>query len=65
MEKFIFSPESLQRLTTAQRDALLRIGTAYSAQIEVWTAFDLPADYVAFSTGTIYGGISGEGNVST
>lgn len=63
-----FSERALQRLTLAQRDALLQIAANFKeTNVEVHTAFDLPDDYIAvhLTVSNYYLGIDKDGRASS
>jgi len=64
MSDITLSVPAMQRLTTVQKSALLRLADSYG-NVRVTTAFDLPAGYLAFTAGGINGGIAPDGQIST
>lgn len=69
----VISARALARLTLKQRDTLCKLSQDDHNDLDVFTAFELPSDYVAFTLRyksnpngvPIYGGIDAEGVAST
>ncbi len=65
MSKVHVSPEALARLTLPQVRTIYTLVKDSGADMEVFTAFELPSSYVAFTLRGIYGGIDPDGVAHT
>jgi hypothetical protein len=67
MPKVHITMAALARLTPAQLSAIQTMMSRpeWEDDVEVFVAFELPEDYVAFTYRKSYGGIDAEGGVST
>jgi hypothetical protein len=66
VEEVSISVRALERMTPAQAKRIASLADdarEIAGGMRVFTAFELPRDYVAFTLNRVYGGISAEGQV--